>query len=93
MKANTDLTLHEQMIVFLTAKQGQTELDDDYLSRFNSHLENMNLAGGANVLCSPQIIGKDLSQCTTTETNTRKEIFEGMYFILRAYKSRYIYLL
>ena len=59
IKANPDLTLHEQMIVFLTTKQGQTESDDDYLSRFNSSIEIMNLVGGANVLWSPQIIGKN----------------------------------
>ena len=53
MKANTDLTLHEQMIIFLTTNQGQTESNDEYFSRFNSRLENMNLDGGAHVLCSP----------------------------------------
>ena len=68
IKTNIDLTLHEQIIIFLTTKQGQMESDDDYFSRFNSRLENMNLAGGAHVLCIPQIIGKDLSQCTTVET-------------------------
>ena len=65
MKANPDLTFHEKIIIFLTTKQGQTESDYDYLSKFNSRLENMNLVVGAHVLCSPQIIGKELSQCTT----------------------------
>ena len=52
MEANPDLSFHEQMIIFLTTKQGNTESDDDYLSRFNSRLENMNMDGGAHVLCS-----------------------------------------
>ena len=62
MKANPDLTLHKQIIISVTTNQGKTESDDDYLSRFNSRLRNMNLDGGAHVLCSPQIIGKELGQ-------------------------------
>ena len=65
MKANQDFNLHEKMIIFRTTQQCKTKSDDDYLNRFNSRLENMNLDGGAHVLCSPQIIGKYLSQCTT----------------------------
>ena len=61
MKTNPALNFHEKMIIFLTTKQVQTESDDDYLSRFNSCLEKMNLAGGANLLCIPQIIDKKLS--------------------------------
>ena len=79
-KENLALNLHEQMIIFLTTNQGQTESDVEYLSRFNSRLENMNLAGGAHVLCSSQIIGNDLSQCTTVEINAEKEIFKAMWF-------------
>ena len=46
----------------------------------------MNLDVGADVFCSPQIIGKDLSQCTTVEINAEKEIFKAVCFILRADK-------
>ena len=53
----------------------------------------MNLAGGAHILCNPQIIGKDLSQCTTTEINSEKEIFKALCFILRADEIRYWYML
>ena len=65
MKKNPDLTLYEEMIILLTKNQGHMESDDEYLSRFNSCLENMNLAVGAHVFCSPKIIGKELSQCIT----------------------------
>ena len=68
-------------------------MDDNYLSRFNSRLEKMNLAGGAHVLCIPQIIDKDLSQCTTAEINTQKEKFKATCFVLRAEKSCYVDLL
>ena len=46
------------------------ESDDEYLSRFNSRLENMNLDGAAHVLCSSKIIDRDLSQCTTADINS-----------------------
>ena len=49
----------------------------------------MNLDGGEHVLCSPQIIGKGLSQCTTEEINDEKKRFKAMCFILRAEKTRY----
>ena len=89
MKENPYLNLHEKIIIFLTTEQGQTKLDDDYLSKLNSHLENMDFVGGAHVLCSSHIIGKDLSQCTTTKINAEKEIFKSMCFILREYKICY----
>ena len=49
----------------------------------------MKFSGGAHVLCSPQIIGKDLSQFTTAEINVDKERFKTMCLVLRAYESRY----
>ena len=82
MKENIYLTLHEQMIISLNTKHSKTESDDNYLKKFNSRLENMNLDGGAHVLCIPQIIGKYLSQCNTAEINTEKEIIKAMCFIL-----------
>jgi len=39
-KANPALTLHEQMLAFFNMLQGQTESDDNYLSRFNFKLKN-----------------------------------------------------
>ena len=56
MKANPELTLHEQMLILMTTRQGQSELDNDYLIKSNSRLENMILAGGGHILCSPQIL-------------------------------------
>ena len=73
----------------MTTRQGQSESDDDYLNKFNSILENMILAGGGHILCSPQIIGKDMVSCTPIEINTEKERFKAMCFILRADKIRY----
>ena len=88
MTTNADVTLHVQMIIFLTTKQGQTESDDEYLSSFNSRAENMNLDGGAHILYSPQIIGKYMSKYTTTEINAEKDILKATCFILRSDKIR-----
>ena len=73
----------------MTTKQGQLESDDEFLNKFNSRLENMILAGGGHILCSPQILGKDMVYCTPMEINTEKERFKAMCFILRADKIRY----
>ena len=51
-KANPALTLHEQMLIFKTKRQVQSELDDNYLEKFNSRLKDMILAGGGHILCS-----------------------------------------
>ena len=89
MKANPALTLHEQMLIFMTTRQCQSESDDDYLNKFNSILENMILAGGGHILCSTQILGKDMASCTTMEIDAEKEICKAMCFILRADKNCY----
>ena len=88
-KANPAVKLHEEMLIFMTSRQGQSESDDDYLNKFNSRLENMILAGGGHILCSPQILGKDMVSCTPMEINTEKERLKAMYFISRANKIRY----
>ena len=63
------------------------ESDDDYLNKFNSRLENIFLAGGGHILCSPQILGKYMASCTTVEIDAEKERFKAMCFILRADKT------
>ena len=77
------------MLIFMTTRQVQLESDDDHLKKFNSRLENMILAGGRHILCSPHIFGKYMVSCTPMEINTEKERFKAMCFILRADKIRY----
>ena len=89
MKANPALTIHEQMLIFMTTRQGQSESDDDYPNKFNPRLENIILDGGGHILCSPQILGKDMAACATVEIDTEKERFKAMCFILRADETRY----
>jgi len=45
-KANTALTLHEQLVTFSTTRQGQNKTDDENFTRFNSRFQNLGLAGG-----------------------------------------------
>ena len=49
----------------------------------------MILAGGGHILCSPQILGKCMTSCTTMEIDAENEIFKAMCFILRADENRY----
>ena len=49
-KANPALTLHEQILIFMTMIQGQSDTDNNYLNKFSSRLENMILAGGRQIL-------------------------------------------
>ena len=73
----------------MTKRQGQSDSDDNYLRKFNSRLENMILSGDRHILCSPQILGKDMFSCTPMEINTEKERFKVVCFILRADEIRY----
>ena len=63
------------------------------MKKFNSKLENMILAGGGDILCSPQILGIDMVSCTPMEINAEKERFKAMCFILRTDEFRYSELL
>ena len=36
INTNPALTLHEQMLIFITTRQGHSESDDEYLNKFNS---------------------------------------------------------
>ena len=47
--------------------QGEKEADEDYRSRFVSRLKNMEMAGGAHILCSPQLLGKELENADKKE--------------------------
>ena len=47
-------SLHENIMELFTIRQIQTEADDDYLNMFNLRLQNMEIAGLENMLCTPQ---------------------------------------
>ena len=55
-KDNPALTLHEHKMAFFTMIQGWTEVDDDYINRFNSKQQNTEMSVGEHLLCSPQLM-------------------------------------
>jgi len=52
VKANLLLLLHEQLIFVFTMHQENTESNDDYSIRFNSHAQNLDLAGGRHIFAA-----------------------------------------
>jgi len=88
IKAGPALTLHEQLLTFLTTRQRKNETDDDYLIRFNSWYQSLEMSGGAHVMCSPNISNEAIRKADTDEME-ETERFKAMYFFLRANKSRY----
>ena len=66
------------MFSFITMKQGITESDDDYLTRFNSRCKNLELAGGQHIFCSPAILKKKIQDATEEEIRDETERFKAM---------------
>ena len=60
-KANPVITLNEHMVAFFTMIQGRKAADDENLNTFNSRLQNMEMDGGAHLLCRPQPMEKTLN--------------------------------
>ena len=81
--------LHKQILMFITMRQGATESDDDYLTRFNARAESLELAGGGHIFCSPDILKKAIERATTEEIKDEKEIFKAICFLVRADETRY----
>lgn len=82
LKANPALTLHEQMLLFSTTHQGQSESDDDYLVRFDARFQNMEMAGGEHLMISPQLLNKKLEDGSPDKIEKERERFKAMCFIL-----------
>ena len=57
-KANLALVLHEQLLAFMTIRQGQNESEDEYLQRFNSRVKSLEMSGGSHIFTSPQLLKK-----------------------------------
>ena len=66
-KTNTALSLHEQILMFMTMRQGATESDDEYLTLFNARAQSLELAGGGHIFCSPDILKKAIEYATPEE--------------------------
>jgi len=89
IKANPALTLHEQLLTFLTMRQRQNESDDDYLVRFNSQYQSLKMSGSAHVICSPKLFNKAIHRADPDQVEKEAKRFKAMCFLLRANESRY----
>ena len=88
-KANPELTLHEYTMDLFTMRQGHTDAYEECLNRFKSRLQNMEMAGGKNLLYSPQLTKQKLNDSSEDEVNAEKERFRSMCFLIRSGKTRY----
>ena len=88
-KANPELTLHEYTMDLFTMRQVHTDAYEEYLNRFKSRLQNMEMAGGKNLLYSPQLTKQKLNDSSEDEVNAEKERFRSMCFLIRSGKTRY----
>jgi len=68
LKANPVLSFHEQILMFFTTRQGDTESNDDYLSHFNSRCQSMEMSRRSHFLCSLKLLGKEVHEA---KRNTR----------------------
>ena len=89
VKLNKRAVLHEQLLTFLTMRQGATENNDDYMKRFTSNLQVLELAGGGHILCSPTLMTKAGTAPTDDEIKVEEEAFKAMCLFKRADTTRF----
>ena len=70
-------------------RQGNTESNDDFLRRFNSNLQTLQLTGGSHILCSPDTIDKVGTVATPAEISKEEEKFKAMVLLKRSDLDRY----
>ena len=89
-KVNFRVSLHAAITNVINMKQWENETNDDYLTRFKSMIETLNLIGGEYILVNKEMIDKDdLSLATRGEWNEEKQKFMATYFNLRSNGARY----
>ena len=86
-KANKYDTVYTALMIVVTMRQGETESNDDYLTRFKSNWETMMLIGGSHFFVSKEIIGHQFY--TNEEANKSNEALRSMIFIKRSDSKRY----
>jgi len=89
INANPALALHKQLFTFLMTQQGKNESDDNYLIRFNSQYQSLEMSRGAHVMCSLKLLDKAMLEADPDKVEKEAEKFKAMCFLFRADKSRY----
>ena len=73
MNANPNLVLHAQILSFLTIRQGQNELEDEYLVRFNAKKKSLEMIGGVHIFVAPIFLKKEIQHATCDVISLEKE--------------------
>jgi len=82
--------LHESLLKVLTMRQGCTESNAEYMKRFTTYLQTLDVAGGRHILCSPKIVDAvDTKNPTRDEINAEEERFKAMCHLKRSDSVRY----
>ena len=92
-KDNKQYVLHKALLLLYAMRQGDTELNNSYFTRFKSNVQNLELVGGANFFFSDKhgiYSGEALNEI---EKEQAKEKFLAMCFIKRSDPGRYKVLL
>ena len=89
-KANKHYKFLEALTSFCTVQQGGTESNDSFRKRLDAAGLTLRLAGGAQVLCNPELIESSTpEQPTAEEVETETEKMKAMMMILRSDGDRY----
>ena len=85
-KSNKYMNLQTALLQLLTMRQGDTEANDKFLTRFKSNIQTVELAGGEQYLAPLKWIGEFH---TKNEFASEKERFMAMLFLGRCDLQRY----
>ncbi len=86
---NRHITLIKTLRTLINIHQGDDESDDGYLKRMKANAESLKLAGGRNVMISPNSITKDWTEATTQEENVELDNFLAVLLLSNADPRRY----
>ena len=85
-KSNKFKNLHTALLQLVTMRQGETESNDGYLTRFKSNVQTVELAGGKNYLIPMHWLKATSSDI---DKEIEKQRFLAMLFLCRCDQTRY----
>ena len=86
-KANKYDTVYTALMIVITMRQGETEANDDYLTRFKANWETMMIIGGKHFFVSREIVGTQFYSNEQAEQSN--EALRAMIFIKRSDSKRF----
>jgi len=82
LKINSALTLHKQILLFFTMRQGQIESEDKYLTRFNARVKSLEMLGGEHIFVLHKNSTRRLAKHHKTKPIKKKAVFGDVLFYL-----------